>query len=567
MSYSQEETNFGIKNFRREFGGLVASLATLAPISNLESLSTPDTFNKRFKQLSDAVRHCFNAAGDIAIRDKRYLETFLSGYANPIVSQVFNGTDLDAFTNFPAYNVNGTPITFAESRVMYNVSSLGELNTAACYVWVFVDGIKQVETDYSILNTAYGVKCFIKSTRVTATSEVNIVVNRIFNTSKDASKITVTGSAKNSTYLIPVSQLGVFYHYKYIKVFVKRGNDPKLSYLEVPRENLVVELDTTGTTLKVNVRDWQLYKDEVLHIMNTVYYWKYNAVINLSVTNEVELTEVQTDGSYRPVPFSSIHDFDVFYGGYKLVPGKHYTIIKGGNNYSAFKLKLLFSANSSTTPRLEIFKNEAVTEDKDFIYVLNPNIGTSGVLTSSSMTTLPMSKNIGQCYIAGRRVGYDKLDVKHKRFMTLTGVIGNKDVEYSQRIVSSLDIENVLNFLNTTTSETDLVAEWIGFDVITAKLLATVPPIVVDAGYNKTIAERYTSYNHFDASTAAIEQFRMILNAYVAGTLVNGLVLDPNVSPQSTDFIPIDVVDKFLTIDGNFNQYASLVIDPNVIFI
>ena len=565
MSYSQEETQFGIKNFRREYQSLVQSLSNLAPLTNLDNLNSPEVFNSRFKQLTAAIRHCFNAAGDIAIRDKRYLETFLSGYVNPIVSQVHTGVDVTAYTNFPAYNVNGSAITFPENRVMYNVSSLGELNNAACYVWVFVNGLKIDEALYTVMNTAYGVKCFIKSTAVTSTSEVNIVVNRIFNTSKDAAKITVAANATNSSFLIPVSQLGTFYHQKYLKVFVKRGNDPKLSYIEIPTANLTTEIDTTGTTVKVNVRNFPLVKNEVLHILNTVYYWKYSNTINLSASNEVELTELQDDGSYRPVPFSSIYDFDVFFNGMKLAPGTDFTIIKGGNDFSAFKLKLLFSKTATTLDRIDIFKNEAVVEDKDFIYVLNPDIGTHGILTSSSMTTLPMSKNLGQCYIAGKRVPYTKLDVKHKRFMTLNGVKGNKDVEYSLRIVSSLDIENVLNFLNTTTSEVDLVAEWIGFDTIVAKIKATMSPIVIDANYNKTFRLTYPTFIFFDVNSAAIEQFRAVAAAYMSGRIAGNLVIDMN-QLTNPNYLPMNAISQMLVLDSNITQYTALLLDPNVLF-
>ena len=569
MAYSSEETNLGIKNFRREFSGLVQSLSQFNPISPQEPLNSPSTFNTRFSQLSAAIKHCFDAAGDIAIRDKRYLETFLTGYANPIVSQVYNGSDVTKYTNFPSYNINGTSITFPESRVMYNVSSLGELNNAACYVWVFVDGVKLADSDHTTLNTAYGVKCFIKATKVTATSEVNIVVNRIFNTSKNGVKATVATTANTTTFLMPVNQLGTFYHPKYIKLFVKRGSDPKLSYLEIPSSKVTSEIDTTGTTLKVTVSGFSLAKNEVVHILNTIYWWKSQTTMNLGVTNEVEMTELQADGSYRPVPFSTIYDFDVFFNGYKLIPGTHYTIIKGGNNYSTFKLKLLIGPSSpgvNTSDRVEIFKNEAVTEDKDFIYVLKENLGSYGILTSSDMTTLPMCKTIGQCYIGGKRVGYDKIDVKHKRFITLNGVKGNKDVEYSQRIVSTLDIANVMNFLNTTTSETDLVAEWIGFDTIIAKIQATMPPLALSATYNKTVIETLTTRSFFKPLTAAVEQFRAVVNAYNTGILVNGLVLDPNVTPQNTEFIPIDVVDKFLTLDPNIKQYSALIINPNAVF-
>ena len=79
MIYHQpriNETILGVGNFRRDLVGLVNEVAAMPLIDpRVESLSDPDTFNSRFKALALGLRHSFNAAGDVAIRDRRYLDT------------------------------------------------------------------------------------------------------------------------------------------------------------------------------------------------------------------------------------------------------------------------------------------------------------------------------------------------------------------------------------------------------------------------------------------------------------------------------------------------------------
>ena len=68
MAYSNLETSLGVGNFRRELSGLLEPLSKVQPINPVtEDLSDVNTFNKRFKQLGEALRYCFYATGDISI--------------------------------------------------------------------------------------------------------------------------------------------------------------------------------------------------------------------------------------------------------------------------------------------------------------------------------------------------------------------------------------------------------------------------------------------------------------------------------------------------------------------
>ena len=110
------ETSLGQNNFRREYTGTVNTLTQIPSINpTLESLSDPKTFNTRFKQLSESIKFAYNAVGDIAIRDKRYLETFITGYTNPFISQSFKLPNPELQKNVNIYDPNGNPITFPET--------------------------------------------------------------------------------------------------------------------------------------------------------------------------------------------------------------------------------------------------------------------------------------------------------------------------------------------------------------------------------------------------------------------------------------------------------------------
>lgn len=569
MSYSDVETSLGIKNFRREYMGLVQASSVILPIDpTLEPLTDPKTFNTRFKRLGDAMRQCFSAAGDIAIRDKRYLETFLTGYANPIITVKQSYPDPYLYQNIPNFNTNGTPITFPENRVVYNVAGSSDLNFAAIYHWVFKNGILMNISDYSILNTAYGVKCFIKASLISANDKISIVINRIFNTSTAATTKSIGVGATNTTLIVPVSTLGTFYHHKYIKLFVKRGNDPKRSFIEIPRVNYSTEIDTTGGSIKVDIRNYQLNAGEVVHIMNAVYWWKYEAEGNtgLNFVNEVELSEKQADNvTYRPVPFLSVHDFDVFFNGRHLRAGKHYTIIKGGNEFSPFKIKLLFNPAPNEAYSLRIYKNEAVAEDKDFVYLNEDNIDDKGLVVAPDVTTLPLMSRLGHCFLADRHVSNEDLENKHRRMLIVKNATTRSSFEYRLRIVSSLDIENVLNFANSNLSEFDMVAEWFGMDEIKTRLKVTLPLIVVDPNiFNFENTFVGSGWEHYDVLTAAVEQFRVIADAYLNDSLARTLIIDTNIF-NLPDY-PMNIVGNMMLLDSNMLQSNVMVLDSNVFF-
>ena len=576
------EAILGVKNFRRDLAGLVAPLAAMPPIDpRVEPLDDPDTFNKRFKMLAMGLRQAFNAAGDVAIRDKRYLDTFLKGYVNTINTTTVQADNWNRYVDITNFNRNGTPLTFPEKRVAIDIDAYSNFDFAAVYFWVFVDGImlepsyvrnsERVDApEYNIVNTAFGVKCFIKASAVPAGATVSVVTNRIFNHNREYVTLRVPRTTVNSTYLVPIADLDTFYHHKYIKVYVKRyqSNTTHVTYYELPRDRYFTSTNTTGTTVKIDVIGFQLNQGETLLVMNTVNFWEFHAKGSTGATlnHEVELNEIQEDGSYLPIPFMGIEDFDVFFNGWHLTPGEHYTIIVG-NEITSYKLKLLFTPSAKDPWRLDVYHNEAVATDKDTIIVRQTNYNPKGLIPAGNFTSLPMTPALGHIWVNDKFYPNKEVSQKHRRIVYL----GDKNdttkrLSYVMRVVCTLDIEEVLSFVNDHISEFDLVGEWVGLDNIMSTVYSAYPTIVNNV-HNLTFNETYmATWEFFDANSAAVEQLRYIIKWYEDNDVAKPLILDSNRLLTEADY-PLQLVGKMLTLDSNVRQSSALVINANTLFL
>ena len=581
--YNETETALGIQNFRREWMGNVYSLSNLPNIDNIsEKMSDPATFNKRFSQLGQAIRHCFNATGDIAIRDKRYLETFFSNYVNPIITKSYKHPITSQHLATKNWDYNGVPVTFAEPRVEYNVDAIGKLEFTACYTWVFVNGVLMDEDAFTIMNTAYGVKCYIKASFVPDNAEVNIAVNRIFNQSTKYVTYTVPKDSDTSqdAILIPVSNLGTFYHHKYVQVYVYRNwseisNSTDFYYKLLPRDTYQTSINVTGDTVKIDIQNFKLKQGEKLFIFNSVYYWNYNNVSKdgSGWTNEIDLTIKDSGNITRPIPFCSVEDFDVFFNGYRLTPGIHWTLLRGGNELAPYRIKLLLNQKDTTKPfSVRIWHNESVVDDDDVILIRDANLQRQGLITSKSVDAVPLMPSIGHYWLNDRGINNKYLRKRHRQVMSLkvenTDVINSlSNSEFCTRIVQTPALESVLNFVVDNYSEFDIVAEWIGLDTITSSLYADLPDVVTDSTSVGVIdVFNGRGWEFYDTVTAAVEQFRLILRYYQDNHVSSAIVLDANYSPDETTY-PMNLLGKLLVLDSNMAQSEVLVLDTNAFFV
>jgi len=180
-------------NFRRDLLGRVFELSQLPAIdSNVESLSNVKTFNDRFRNLQNSLLYSFRAMADIAFRDKKYLQEFFKGYANPIYTKTYAHVLKDAFKVTNYFNTNGVPVTFTEDMIFYDCDDYGNLETNDTYVYVFKNGLWLTEDKYYLYNTAYGLKAYVKSAEVADNDEISIVINKKYKSALDLSLLPYT---------------------------------------------------------------------------------------------------------------------------------------------------------------------------------------------------------------------------------------------------------------------------------------------------------------------------------------------------------------------------------------
>jgi hypothetical protein len=593
MSYSDAESALGIKNFRRDLAGLVYPLSQMKPIDfNVDDKDDEKTYNDRFKQIAAALRYCFSAAGDIAIRDKRYLATFFAGYANPLTSNTYKYADKTMYKSMTNFDYNGVPITFTKPMIEYRINTFGTLDFSAVYTWVFKNGKLMDPSQYTLLNTAYGVKCFIADTLVANNDEISIVINRIYNVSKDHYTYTSTTAGSSLTLIIPVSQLGTFYHQKYLKLFIERGNDPKLSFYEIDQANCDWQIDVTGQNVKLEIRNLTsgstgpFRVGDIFHVVNTVYFWEYhNTNLTTPATgswtdtkqDEIELIEIYNGSKWRPVPFYFIEDFDVFFDGFLLIPGEHYTIIKGGNDFSTYKIKFLFTPAPGTKHSVHIWKNEACADDRDTI-IVRSDLDSHGMVVASDYTVVPVMTNLGHPFLNNKYIGNARLEEKHRRVLHVNDVTDTTNFNYKVRLLNTIDIEQVVDFVVDNLSEFDIVGEWIGTDTLVNQIYANKYPAITVDPNNKSFEETNPTWTFYDVLTAAVEQYRVIkafyeskLNAYTAGagnlntntTSVEALGFPlSNIASEPNDITG----NELLVLDSNMAQSAAMVIDSSKIY-
>ena len=544
MSNNPLESALGIKNFRQEFSGIVQSLVTIPPINPAtESLTNPATFNTRFNQMAQALKHCYNAMGDIAIRDKRYLETFLTGYANPLITQSFQYANPLTYSNLVAFNTDGTPLTFPEERIAYSLTNSGQLSTTATQPWVFKNGVMLDKSNYTLANTAYGVKCFIKATTIAANDKIDIVVNRIYNTISDncVARIPSTKTALNNSFLIPITAFGIFYHTEYLKVYIKRAG----RVFPIPRVNIIFDIDVTGNTVKLDIRNYPVTNTDEIWVANTVF----THVLETTVVANVGMTQSAWDakrditlsaiigGVASPVPYMQSSDFDVFWNGYKLIPDVHYGVIDNYTPEGYPILRLLFTPSSThaVNNSLRIYKND-VTILSDTSAVFEPVIGNCHGLFIREETGkyLPFMSSLGHCFAAGMYIPNSKLYVKHKNILKLDDSVGiTKDFVYQTRILKTIDIGQVIDHVKTNLSEFDQVVDWIGKENIIQQVKDhagnVCPP---ESPENLSFVERFPA-NVFDLTMSDIDSGNLS-NILVTRYSSDGLILDTNVGVTSS---------------------------------
>ncbi|BDH16520.1 MAG: hypothetical protein [Bacteriophage sp.] len=501
-SKNPNESILGIKNFKNEYTSIVQSLSDITPINPVtENMNDPSTFNTRFLQLAQGIRHSFNAAGEIAIRDKKYLETFLSGYTNPIVANTIKITNINfvSYDNNSAFDINGNLIRFAENKVMLNISILGQLNVNASFIQVFINGKLAEPTEYDVYNTSYGIKCFVDKSSLSVGSTVSVTINRKYNINtitNSMKSVTIANNVSSASYVFPTNSFGTWYHTDYLKVYVKRNG----VFSIIPKNNLILETDVAGGNVKVSVTNYNLLINDQLYIFNTLFWWEYNykGAINTVPTSII----LKDSTSNLPIPFLSSYDFDIYLDGLHLVPEVHYTVIESGTTEGFPVLKLFLDdagVNSTKPSRLYITKNEScpkATLDAVYVETLDNNYN---LLMKSKNSLIPFMSDLGSTYAAGYYIPNQDLRVLQRETLYLTTNTKKRDLYNQTRIVYTYDIKNIIENAKNSVNEYEQIINLIGRDNFLNYLAenGNISPVNLATFDQQTISDKLFGANGF----------------------------------------------------------------------
>ena len=556
----------GVDNFRREYTGQVNILTRIPPLSPIiDDLTKPEPFNKRFKQLSEAIKYAWNAVGDIAIRDKRYLETFLTGYANPFVTQSFKLADPSLRKNVNIYDPNGTPITFPEDRIAYTLDYTGSVTFTSVFDWVFIDGVLAPKDQYTIINTAYGLRCFIKAQFIKPNTEVTVVLNRIFNTTKKyMTAINVTTPASTFSGLFPVDTFGTFYDIRYMKVYKENSS----GIVTIPDKNVKFELDVTGNTLRMDISGYPMVAGDKLVVGNCITPSVIEKTVDaVTIRERIALSFMAGLAFYK-----SALDFDVFLDGYKLIPHKHFSVIEDGDSAMTRSSYLVLNCDVKVNIvkefKLQIFKNESVGYrdgadiaeqdelDCSFLYV-----------RPVSTSKLPFMTRIGHATTGGRYMPNNGVEALQRSVLKVDRQRNQrKEFTFQSRVVRTTDITAVMDHCQRNLSEFDLALAAVGETQVLENYRAANPCVDDENPLDKTIEETFEQWLTWpiQQSQGDISNLDDVMKKRTDKTKT--LVLDAN-SPEALQ-IQDDLVVFFnsgLVIDANCYMPDYVMTGKNVV--
>ena len=496
-------------NYRRDLTGKVAELAKIPEIDGkLEKTTDPKTFNLRFKSITTSLRSLFDAVADLASRDKKYLQSFFQGYVNPVYVKSYRYTDKNAYVQSTTFQSNGVPLTFPETRIFYDHNGYGVYSEVEGYPIVFKNGKLLSESNYSLYNTAYGLKLFVKSTAVANNDEITLTINKKFNSVIGGWNYPNTTIKTSLTTTIPISLIntGNFYHIKHLKLYIRK--DGRTFYSPMADNLYTITDDVSGTSIRLYVNTHLVVGDR-LQILNTTSFW-YNSTTFTTGTETcctnptIPLVDSVTN---LPVPFVSTKDFDVFYDDVRLIPDKHFSIIPSLDSYSPDELVFLFDSLPNTTHTVKIYKNEPYYED-DSILINKQTLNVKGLELIPDTKRFPVMPKLGAMFISGRFYdSLNRLNNKHRRVLEVQNVDSLTDFYYLMKIVATQELDELLIQLQSVSSEMDLVIELLGFDTVVSNIYSSLDSLAVTntdtidsalsiSGYNPQITSWLMFYKY-----------------------------------------------------------------------
>lgn len=546
-------------NFRKDLVGRAYELSKYSAIDGtIEKLSNPTTFNTRFKKIQESVISVVEAMADLASRDKKYLQTFFQGYANPIYTRTYKYSSKLAYLVTSYFSSNGTPVSFNEARIFYDYDDYGNLDTNDSYVYIFKNGILLDSANYEVYNTAYGLKGFIKSSAVLDNDEITIVINKKYNpTIKTFNKpITAAGTTTSfSVSVIDTVNLGIFYNTKYITLYIKKIGAS--NYIRIPKTNYTIAMDVTGNNLNISVQSYTLAVGDQILVTNTTSFWEYNSTITTLNTDCCVHPYFDLKSNSIPVPFESAYDFDVFYDNLKLIPEVHFNIAYSASPNVCDRLVLNFDVPGNQLHTVKIVKNEPAIVD-DFISIYKEELNEKGLEEFATDFKFPIMSKLGYCYINGRFVDNSHLKTRHRSLLEVTDVNVRTDFHYINKIVFNKEFDDILTNLESIPSEMDLVVEYMGLSNVITNLYSSLP-VITDIPQDDFITAK-------SATLRPNAAFWAMFYSYYTYKLTqnSNFILDANDSNGIVDFNALGITSG--NLDANECSCQDILLDGNIVF-
>jgi hypothetical protein len=415
-------------NFRRDLAGKVYQLTQYNPLTPLvDKQYDVQKLNERFIKVNNAVRVCFDAISDLATRDPSFLPAFFQGFVNPVYVRTTKYANLEMHKFIEGFNSNGTPVSFTEPMTVYSYPDLGDITTEDYECLLFKNGELMEADHYVVSNTAFGLKAFVKSSRITANDDVTIAVHRVYNRQYQMYKHPVQTATTSFDEIIDVpSHFPNFYSADYLQVAVRASGAS--FYKVISPELYEVVYDSANQKVRVVALDLALSKFDTVIVYDTTSFFRQSYTgANIGgarvVIPSIPLTQTIPGTNEKvPVAFRHAKDFDIWLNGRHLVPGKHYVVTHGfaHGNENENRIEFLIEQPTNSVYRIDVIKNVPFMESNT-TYVYRDNLDRSGVELVGN-TRFPIMKGMGECYINGRFIEPEKIGTVHKDVMTIDGV-------------------------------------------------------------------------------------------------------------------------------------------------
>lgn len=585
-------------NFRRDLAGKVYGLTQYNALQpQVDKNYDTKKLNERFIKLNHAVRTCFDAIADLASRDPSFLPSFFAGFVNPVYVKTFKYDVLENHTFIDGFNSNGTPMSFPDARTVYSYPDLGDVTHEEYECLLFLDGELMPLENYTLSNTAYGVKAYVKTETLKPGQEVTLSVHRVYNRDYRMWKHTAPANTTIFDHIVEVdTHFPNFYSVEYIQVAVRRMGEPRYRVLDPKQCSITV--DSANRKMRVKVDNLNLSKFDTVIVYDTTSYFRQsltgsNDTAEVAPLPPVVLSQaIPVTGETVPVGFSHHRDFDIWLNGRHLTPGKHFVVTPGysvGMDYENL-IEFLIEQPAYSNYRIEVIKNVPYKKDNT-TYVTRENLDPKGVEIIAN-AKFPIIRNMGEAYVNGRLIDPAKLSTVHRDILVVDGLNEGNEFFYkfnppindatngmiTETALASTDFDKMVNLIGGTgelvartkqqreylpvAERNDLVDDYVGvtLPILSSHvrfLMAAIPDIsLFQMDANAPLADRLWDMAFWDPQL--LNDVIVDSNRVFGGA--NDILIDANYADYRLANAKAGVLEAMSPIITNFVNYANAVV-------